>query len=142
MRRFFLWVHVTSRKIVSPSSAVISVNGCNLTDIRLSAQHLPKIGTLDAYDTAIHSGAATHQNNLLIVKQIELAAELTLTVHRQNVGFALGVHIEDFNAAFKHEKEVNAALASVEQPRAFAQPLFNAVIGHTICSINTKPRKG
>src|SRR5687768_16113965 len=54
---------------------------------------------------------------------------------------AFGVHIENFNIAFKHEKEVNTALAALEQTRAFTQPLFDAVIGHAICSINTKPRK-
>ncbi len=66
---------------------------------------------------AIKAGAAAEQD-LAVVEQVEFAGELPLGMHGEDVRLAVLVQVEDFDAAIHHEKEVNAALATLEDESA------------------------
>ena len=112
----------------------------NLADVRLGADHLAKIGTLDPDHTTIGAGPGGHQN-LLIVEQVELAGELPLTCTREDLRLTLFILIENFDVAVEHQEEVDTALAALKQKRPLTQPLLYAVVRNAVCGIDAQPRK-
>ena len=86
----------------------------DLADVWLGTQHFAKVGSLDADQAAIRSGAARNES-LPIVEQVELTSELALSVHPEDLWLAIIIDIEDLNAAVKHEKKINRALAALEK---------------------------
>ncbi len=112
----------------------------DFTDIGLGAEHLAKIGTLDADQAGVRARAARYQN-LPIVEQVKLASELALTVHRENLGLPIIIDIEDLDAAVEHKKKINAALPALEQHRSLAQSLLYAIVPDPVGGVDAQAWK-
>ena len=86
----------------------------DFADVGLADHQPAKVGALDPYHPAVRGRAARNQV-LAIVEQIQLAGELTFALHHEDVGLAMLIEIENFDAALEHEEEIHAALAAREQ---------------------------
>jgi hypothetical protein len=90
--------------------------------------------------TRRRAGAAGDQD-LSLVELVELAAELSLAVRANDARRAVVGVVEDLDAAFQDEEEIDAALAPREQHRAGSDALGVAVFRHALGHLRTQPGK-
>ena len=113
----------------------------DLADVGLVGDQPAELRPVHAHDPARHRGAAVHQD-LAVVEEVELAGELALAMGVEHALGAVVVGLEDLDAAFEHEEEVDAALAAREHRRAGGQRLFLAVAGDARGHLHREPGEG
>jgi len=98
----------------------------DLTDVRLARHQPPEVGALHPHHPAVGPGTAAHQY-LPVVEEIQLAGELPLAMHGEDVRLAVGPEIEDLDGSLEQEEEVDAPVAALEEQRTLGQPLLGAI---------------
>ena len=113
----------------------------DLADISLTRRQMTEIETLDPHNMGGALGPAENQE-LAVVEQIHSAGELARAMDGEDVGSAFLIGVEDFDRAFEHENEVDAALAALEYEHIVGDQVLIPVLGNSAHLLRAPPRNG
>src|SRR6201996_4187596 len=103
----------------------------DLADVGFGSDQAQKVGTLYPDKSRGYDRQAGHQDATLI-EMIQLTAELMRRMCRHRTRLTVTVEIEDLNAAFEHEEEIDASLPLLEQQCTGGYIFFPAVLSNTL----------